>query len=467
MATVGRQSETDMQGSFLEAFLELTPDAAVVVDAGGTIRAANDLVGSMFGCSSESLVGQPVEVLLPTRFRRVHEGHRQGYVASPTARPMGANLDLYGLRADGSEFPVDISLAPLANYDGPLVVAAIRDITERKRAQDVEARLAAIITSSDDAVVSFDHAKDIQSWNPGAHRLLGHDEPDIIGRPLSVLLTDEEEAALDAHLREVASGGRVEPYDAQAVHRDGHMLDVAITISPLRDRRGEVIGFSMLMRDISARLRAAAELAEARRVHEELLLVSDRERIARDLHDLVIQRVFAAGIGLQSVARLAEPPEVAMRILAVVDELDDTIREIRSTIFSLESERRVVAGLRSRVMALASRSAGGLGFEPAVRFTGPVDSLVPDEVAEHVVAVVREALSNVARHAQASSVTVEVIVGPDELRLQVTDDGKGLGQPDRVSGLRNLRERAESLGGSLELPPVDAGTVVVWRVPLG
>jgi len=92
---------------------------------------------------------------------------------------------------------------------------------------------------------------------------------------------------------------------------------------------------------------------------------------------------------------------------------------------------------------------------------------VPDEVAEHVVAVVREALSNVARHAQASSVTVEVIVGPDELRLQVTDDGKGLGQPDRVSGLRNLRERAESLGGSLELPPVDAGTVVVWRVPLG
>ncbi len=213
----------------------------------------------------------------------------------------------------------------------------------------------------------------------------------------------------------------------------------------------------------------ALKLAEQRRETERLGIYEDRDRIARDLHDLVIQRLFANGMQLESTIRLMEVPEAVDRVRRVVDDLDTTIKEIRSTIYALQSEVRASdASLRSRLLAESEDASPSLGFSPALRFEGLIDTAVPPSVEEHLLAVLREALSNVARHAKAERVDVSVAVGGDGLTLTVRDDGVGLGTGSRRSGLRNLADRAAQLGGAFVIGDAPGGgTELVWQVPLG
>ncbi|WP_344597473.1 GAF domain-containing sensor histidine kinase [Streptomyces violaceusniger] len=214
----------------------------------------------------------------------------------------------------------------------------------------------------------------------------------------------------------------------------------------------------------------ALEVAEHRQDAERMLVLNDRDRIARDLHDLVIQRLFAGALTLQSaLGRLADRPQVGERVQRVVDDLDDTIKVIRSTIYSLgEQERSRSEGLRARLVAAMERAAEALGFAPALRMTGLLDTNVPAGHAEHMLAVAGEALSNAARHAQATAVDVSVEVTDTALRLKVADNGHGVDPAvTRRSGLANLRQRAEELGGSFSLRPNEpTGTVVEWAAPL-
>ncbi|GAB7100657.1 two-component system sensor histidine kinase [Thermobifida fusca] len=209
------------------------------------------------------------------------------------------------------------------------------------------------------------------------------------------------------------------------------------------------------------------ELAEARRHAERLIVLEDRDRIAKDLHDVVIQRLFAIAMSLMSSVRRIEDDTVAQRIQQAVDDLDDTIRQIRSTIFALQHNTEGgPAWLRSRILDVVGAATESLGFSPGVRLDGPIDSAVPDSIAEHVLAVLREALSNVARHARASQADIVVQVD-SHVTLTVTDDGVGLPEQGRRSGLRNLAERAESLGGSFEAARrPEGGTMLRWQVPL-
>ena len=240
----------------------------------------------------------------------------------------------------------------------------------------------------------------------------------------------------------------------------------------LTDKRsGEM--FSQLDEELVIALAGAAGVAiENARLHariREMALVEDRERIARDLHDTVIQRLFATGMSLQGTVRLVDndPPAAVERIEAAVDDLDLTVKHIRTAIFGLEASRPVKEGTRSRVLALAREATGPLGFEPRVLLDGPVDTGIDDQVAAELLATLREALSNVARHARATEVDVAVELH-DDLCLTVVDDGVGPPAPDapRGNGLSNMEKRAVRLGGSLELTEaVPHGTRLRWRVP--
>jgi signal transduction histidine kinase len=221
---------------------------------------------------------------------------------------------------------------------------------------------------------------------------------------------------------------------------------------------------------IAVALASAAGVAiENARLHErvqELALLHDRERIARDLHDTVIQRLFATGLGLQGLARLVDDIEVADRIQLAVEDLDATIREIRSVIFELQAHERGMHSVRVRVLALAAEMTPTLGFDPRVRFDGPVDTIVGPALAEHLLAALRELLSNVTRHAHATAVGIGVRAGL-EVTLTVEDNGSGVSEaPHDGQGLANLRERARSLGGSFALKPAPGkGTIAAWSVP--
>ncbi|MFG3114328.1 GAF domain-containing protein [Streptomyces sp. NPDC048197] len=213
----------------------------------------------------------------------------------------------------------------------------------------------------------------------------------------------------------------------------------------------------------------ALELARRRAESEELTVLHDRDRIARDLHDLAIQRLFATGITLQSATRLIDRPEAAERVGRAVNDLDTTIKIIRSTIFGLRTtgEGKDGRGLRRDLTETVQRAAGPLGFTPALRIDGPVDAAVPDDLTGHLVAVAAEALSNAARHAEARHLDVLLSVTAGTVTLAVTDDGVGVGDAPHTGGLANMRSRAEMHGGRLTVErPESGGTRIVWRVPL-
>ena len=207
----------------------------------------------------------------------------------------------------------------------------------------------------------------------------------------------------------------------------------------------------------------ALERARAQADRSRLAIFEDRDRIARDLHDLVIQRLFATGLGLQSLSRIVDPA-AADRLTAFVADLDQTIREIRSTIFGLQ-DRHDGDDFRSEVHRVLAEMRPVLGFAPRLSTSGPVGAGVPDTVRPHVLAVLREALSNAARHADASSVEVELQVGP-QVSLTVQDDGVGVDPTTRRSGLLNMQQRAQRLGGDMTVERTDGGgTRLVWTVP--
>ncbi|MFF5213024.1 GAF domain-containing protein [Streptosporangium sp. NPDC000396] len=213
----------------------------------------------------------------------------------------------------------------------------------------------------------------------------------------------------------------------------------------------------------------ALELAEARKDAERLGLLEDRDRIAKDLHDVVIQRLFAVAMTLMSIVRLVEHPEASGRLQHGIDELDETIRQIRSTIFALQTPREAAdPGLRAQIVDLVESARGHLGFMPGLRLEGQLDTRVPASIAEQLLAVLREALSNIVRHAKASQADVSAEMSGDWLALTVQDNGVGLSGGGRRSGLRNLKDRATQLGGTFETgSPEKGGTRLTWRVPLG
>ena len=330
----------DFADAALRPVIADAPDGILLVDASGRICFANPMAARLFAYPPETLVGMSVDELVPESRRGPHAQHRASYAANPHARPMGTGLELRARRANGDEFPVEISLSPVAADNR--VIAIVRDVTERRLAE--------------------------------------------------------------------------------------------------------------------------AALQEA---HDALALGEDRERIARNLHDTVVQRMFAIGLSLQSaLVRIANDP-VAERIENAIDEIDATIRDIRAAIFSLHTRRPLATSLREDVLKIGREAARALGYEPRISFDGPVDTMVDEELREELVAIVREGLSNIARHAQASEASVELSVEDGLLTLRVVDNGVGISPNARAGdGLANLRKRAEARAGTMEVgaPSNGRGTEVELKI---
>jgi PAS domain S-box-containing protein len=303
-------------------FFEAVPDAMVAVNLQGIIIQTNSQTQHLFGYSEGELIGQPVEMLVPAARRKQHIQHRERFAQLPATRRMGAALDLQGRRKDGSEFPVEISLSPVTTESGMVVLSAIRDISDRKRIEEelrkaheelaaskdrellgYQNRLALIVDSSQDAIIGKNLDGTITHWNRGAEQIYGYSAEEAIGKKISILAPNDRPDEIPAILERIRKGERVEYFETVRVRKDGQRLNVSISVSPIRDANGEIVGASAIARDVTAQKRAEDLLRQGQKMEAVGRLAGG---VAHDFNnilgivaaccDLIRTRVEAVGI---------------------------------------------------------------------------------------------------------------------------------------------------------------------------
>lgn len=265
--------------------LEAVPDAMVAVNHEGIIVQLNSQTEDLFGYTRGELIGQKVELLVPEAQRQQHQHHRERFGRQPSVRRMGAGLDLYGRRRDGSEFPVEISLSPVHTSGGPLVLSAIRDISDRKRIEvqlhlayqalerrrdrqlwEYQNRLPLIVDSSQDAIIGKNLDGIITSWNRGAELIYGYKAEDMIGKPITMLAPQDRPDEIPSILEKIKLGQNVENFESVRATKDGRLLNVSISVSPVCDTEGRIVGASAITRNITAQKRAEEQLRQGQKM---------------------------------------------------------------------------------------------------------------------------------------------------------------------------------------------------------
>jgi two-component system, cell cycle sensor histidine kinase and response regulator CckA len=279
-------AETLLSPSILEAI----PDAVVAVNRQGVIVQVNSQTEAMFSYTRAELIGQGIEILVPERQRGDHHRHREEYHAKPKIRRMGSGLDLYGRRRDGSEFPVEISLSPVSTGNGEsgngmVVLSVIRDISDRKRIEnelrraneelerrksrelrDSQNRMSLIVDSSQDAIIGKTLDGVITHWNKGAEHMYGYTPQEIIGRNITTLCPKDRIAEISGILAKIRSGERVEYFESVRIAKDGKRLNVSVSISPIVDQEGRVVGASSIARNITGQKKVEEQLRQSQKM---------------------------------------------------------------------------------------------------------------------------------------------------------------------------------------------------------
>jgi PAS domain S-box-containing protein len=462
-----RESEEKFRG-----LLDAAPDAVVIVDRRGTIVFVNEQTEQVFGYGRDELLGKPIEMLLPKAFREQHRGHRAAYLANPSKRPMGAGLELSGIRKDGSEFPVDISLSAIETDEGPLATAFVRDISERREGELAIRQLAAIVESSDDAIIGKSLDGTIVSWNRGAERMYGYSAAEAVGQPISILFPAGVREHYFARMERLKRGEEIEPYETIRRRRDGVEIDVLLRMSAIRDAAGAMVGFSTIARDVTqvkAQATLERELAERQAVLDHFVTAAEEERrrIAGDIHDDSIQAISAAGLRLQLLRRELDDPTQ----LALLGELEETIRlsisRLRHLLFELRpptlDTEGLVPALRMYLEQTRAESPTRFGLNARLR------SEPPEQVRVIVYRIAQEALTNIRKHARAAKAEIRLEERDGGYLVRVSDNGCGFAVEETAAlpghlGLAGLRQRAELAGGwvRLESTPGVGTTFEAW-----
>lgn len=448
-----------------ERIFEYTPDALLVVNEAGCITRANAQTEQMFGFNRDELIGRAIEILIPQRFAKHHVGHRSGYHQEPRPRPMGAGLELFGRRRDESEFPVDIMLSPVETEEGRQVLCAVRNVSDRNRADEARARLAAIVESAADAIIGKDLNGLIISWNPAAERLFGYSADEVVGKHVTLLIPPEHTGEESRILEHIRLGERVEPYESVRLRKDGGIVDVWLTTSPVKDLRGNVIGASKIVRDISERKRVEQRILDSLR-EKDVLLQEIHHRVKNNL--AVISSLFylqATYTRDEPTIKILKESQDRVRSMALVHESLYGSQNLAAVDFA-EYARRLSGQLVQSYSLPSDEIQLNSELDP-VRMS--IDLAVPCGL------ILNELVTNAVKHAFPSGHGGKIHLALHRSEdgicvLSVTDDGIGLPAKLAVEnspslGLRLIRSLARQINAQFELLPSHSGTEA--RLTLG
>lgn len=495
----------------LDDLLDAAPDAMVGVDRSGRLVAVNSQAARLFGYAREELLGHQVEVLVPLRVRRIHPQHRSRYLTNPVPRPMGAGMELAARRKDGSEFPAEISLKAAGRGGDQVVLAAIRDVTERRRAA---AKLVGLLDSAPDGIVVVDDGGRIQMVNVQAERLFGYRRDELIGKQVDLLVPQASRRLHPQHRLRYAHDPRPRPMGAgiqlAGRRRDGSEFPADISLSALQTDEGIIV--SAAIRDVSDRLAAEAERerlraqAEQQRIESHRLLEQrvaertgelagavqslqqaderrrrllariveaqeqERHRIAGDVHDDAVQVMTAVNFRLEVLRRGLTDPEQAEAALQLEETVSLSISRLRSLLFDL-SPPALGRGLGDAVHVYLTERATGWAVDWQV--VEQLSRQPPSPLRTLLFRICQEALVNVCKHAAPCLAIVLITERDTGILVQVSDTGPGCDEADLLAaeaghlGVSGMRERADSAGGWCTVTSAPGrGTVVEAWVPL-
>jgi PAS domain S-box-containing protein len=466
------------------ALIEAVPAAVAIVDSEGLIELVNGQAESLFGYARDELIGKSVETLLPERYRSVHASFRARFMAEPCVRPMDSGLQFAARKKDGSEFPVDISLAPLLTEGGLKTIAAVRDVTQRRLAEDAqrtsEQLFRGLLDSAPDAMVIVDTDGTIQMVNAQTELLFGYKRAELRGQSVDILLPERFRTANVRHRVGYLGQPQARPMGAELAvfgrRRDATEFPVDIRLSPMQSDSGLLV--IAAVRDVTdrheakRRLDESFEAAQRQRLFGRLVAAQEEERlrIASEIHDDTIQAMTATSLRMQQLRRhLTEPGQVEL-----LAKLEDAVRESMVRLRRLMSDLRPVsldrAGLAEAMRELLERlqEQGHIGF----MFENHISTEPSGCARTALYRIAQEALANVERHSRATTVRVDLREVHGGCQVTITDDGRGFdpgtdGSKPGHLGLTSMRERAQIAGGWWRIfCPPGGGTVVEFWLPM-
>lgn len=493
--------------SLLSAIVDSADDAIITNNIDGMITSWSSSAERMFGYAAEEAIGQDTAIIIPSDLRdeearlpgHLKQGERVGH------------FETLRRRKDGTIIEVSLTISPVRDVDGSVIGAlkVLRDIRERKQEQRGNRLLAAVVDSSDDAIVSKNLDGVITSWNGSAERMFGYTAEEAIGQHITIIIPPERRDE-EAHiLQQLRQGNRVEHFETIRMRKDGTLFDISLAISPVRDETGRVIGASKVARDITERKQIDRALRESeeqlrvlakgletqvqirtqeleernaevvallRELSNRLLKSQDDERrgIARELHDSAGQVLTALGISLSNMSEHAlQDPELAKDLQEAQEMLQTLNKEIRTMSYLLHppllDENGLVEALRWYIARLSERS----GPEIELSASETVGRL-PSEIELALFRIVQECLTNIHRHSGGKKATIRLASENGDISLEIQDDGKGIPSAKLAniqaqrSGVRltGIRERVRYLHGIVTIVSDERGAKISVTMPV-
>jgi PAS domain S-box-containing protein len=464
----------------LQGIIDSAMDAIVTVDKHQRIVLFNQAAERTFHCSAAEALGQALDRFIPQPYRGRHREHVQRFAATGvSARAMGAEVEIVGLRADGQEFPADVSISQVQREDGPLYTAIVRDITERRRAEEEVRKLSRVVEQTASSIIITDLRGRIEYVNPRFEQATGYAAAEVLGHSPSVLKSGHTSDAQYRELWQTITNGGVWHGEFRNRRKDGSLFWESAIVSPIRGSQGQITHFVAIKDDISDRKAAEEALSQSHQQlqHMAATLHSLREEqmseLARELHDELGQRLTGLKMDLSWLDGRLEEGQGPLRdkVAGMKALVDGTVKSVR----------RIATGLRPLVL-------DDLGVVAAVEWLvedfsrhhdiqaeldlGMEDLALDDRRASAIFRIVQESLTNVARHSGAQRVEVSMHREGDRLLLRIEDDGKGM-PPEAAAGAKGfglvgIRERVSMCGGQLTIANgPTGGTAIEASIPIG